>query len=133
MCSLNVSDPLLVSVQDEDHGAAGPEHEHEIYNIKEQQQCCIYQVCGFVTTNGRTVHVISWVCDVCVHPLVHHTKREYDIYQMFRIQHRTVERSMYLGAFTVISARLEFKGLMVMAWKLLRRQVAPREMPLDTL
>ena len=27
--SVNVLDPLLVSVQDEDHGAVGPEHEHK--------------------------------------------------------------------------------------------------------
>ena len=30
----NMLDPLLVSVQDEDHGAAGPEHEQETYNIR---------------------------------------------------------------------------------------------------
>lgn len=35
----------------------------------------------FVMKNSRTVSNDSFPCDVCVHPLVYHTKKEYGTYQ----------------------------------------------------
>lgn len=39
--AVNVLDPLLVPVQDEHHGAAGPEHEPSKRNFWEGYQGCI--------------------------------------------------------------------------------------------
>ena len=33
--AVNVLNPLLVPVQNEDHGATGPDHEHGKYNFRE--------------------------------------------------------------------------------------------------
>lgn len=49
----NVLHLLPVSVQDEDHVAAGPEHEPHAQNIRECQQCCIQRIVGFVMTDRR--------------------------------------------------------------------------------
>lgn len=49
-----------------------------------------------------------------------------------RIQYKKIKGVTYLGAFTLSSAHLEFMGLMVMAWKMLRRQVVPMDTPLLT-
>lgn len=54
---------------------------------------------------------------------------------MFRIQHRTrmLEDLMYLGACSLSCAHLNSQGLMVMTWKILRRQVLPIHTALPTL
>lgn len=49
---------------------------------------------------------------------------------MFRTQHRKTVGTMYLGALCLNSAHLELMGLMVMAWKTLRRQVVAMDTPL---
>lgn len=51
---------------------------------------------------------------------------------MFMIQQRIFEGPMYLGAFPLSAAHLEFQGLILMAWKTLRRHVVPMDTPLDT-
>ena len=50
-----------------------------------------------------------------------------------KTQHRTTEGTMHLGAFLLSAAHLEFLGLMVTAWKTLRRQVVATVTPLATL
>ena len=39
--AVNVLDPLLVPVQDENCGTTGPDHDHKTDHIREGQQCCI--------------------------------------------------------------------------------------------
>ena len=51
---------------------------------------------------------------------------------MFRVQHRITEGTMHLRAFTLSSAHLAVLGLMVMAWKTLKRKVVPMDTPLPT-
>lgn len=48
---------------------------------------------------------------------------------MWRIQYRILEEPMYYGAFPLSFAHLEFLGLIVMAWKTLKRQVEQRTHP----
>ena len=38
--AVNVLDPLLVPVQDENCGTTGPDHDHKTDHIREGQQCC---------------------------------------------------------------------------------------------
>lgn len=52
---------------------------------------------------------------------------------IFRIQQRIFEGPMYWGGFPLSAAHQEFQGLMVMAWKTLRRHMVPIDNPLDTL
>lgn len=49
-----------------------------------------------------------------------------------RTQHRKIEGTLHLRAFTLSSAHLEFLGLMVIAWKTLRRQGVPMDTPPPT-
>lgn len=48
---------------------------------------------------------------------------------MFSAQHRRVKAPVYLGACSFSSAHLDFVGPIVMAWKILRRQVVPMHTP----
>jgi hypothetical protein len=50
-----------------------------------------------------------------------------------RTQHKKIQKPIYLGAFTLSSAHLEFLGLILMAWKTLKRQVLLMDTPLPTL
>ena len=43
----------------------------------------------------------------------------------YRIQHRYMEEPTYLGIFALNSEQLESTGLILMAWKALRRQLLP--------
>ena len=51
---------------------------------------------------------------------------------MFTTQHRIIEGTTHLRAFTFSSAHLEFLGLIVMAWKTLKMHVMPMDAPLPT-
>lgn len=82
---------------------------------------------------NRTVSIDFFPCDVCIDPPSHPTKRENGIYQY-------VQDPAQDGGGANVLAGSHFQlcppgvpGVMVMAWKTLRRQVVPMDAPLATL
>lgn len=69
----------------------------------------------------RTVSQILFHCEVCIIPFVSQIQEKL-FPSTGRIQCKKT-KLMCLGAFTLRSARVEFLGLIVMAWNLLKRQV----------
>ena len=122
----NVLDPLLMSVQEENHGVTGPDCEPTQGGFRKYYQHCIYRNCDCLMIECRTVSKIPFLCDVLL-------LRFPDTYNAYRrmikfairhmIQQREMEKPMYFGALTLSSFKQEFMGLIMMVWKTLKRQV----------
>ena len=80
---VDVSDLLLVPVQNEGYGNARPDHKPQTENIMEQSQYQIHYIqwlCDSFMKDRGTVAIVSPLCDIFVVQLASHIHRNHTIY-----------------------------------------------------